>query len=137
MIEKIDMFYVREKCVVGVYNFFQDGTALIYNPNLAGNRDKQKNGELGKGWIKVKYNSLIPLEYCNLYGEHPGFMSPNEKNKIKRRLKITSAIWKCSNNKVFTDLDEAIAYEKTLIEEENKWLKKIEEEELYNVKEEV
>ena len=103
------MFFKKEESEVEVYHFFEDKTALIFSPSLAGKQN-------GNGWSKVKLSQLIPLEYFNK--ETNGFMSKTERNKIKDRLTLTKAVWTCSDGENFEDCDKAIAHEKETMEKE-------------------
>ena len=104
----IKMFYKKDNCLVEVYNFFEDKTALIFSPSIAGRQN-------GNGWEKVKISQIIPLEYYN--ENKKGFMSKTERNKIKERLVLSEAKWTCSDGVVFNDCDKAITHERNLMEE--------------------
>lgn len=84
----MQMYFKDDNAIVNVYQFFET-TALIFSPSLAGRQN-------GNGWIKVKHNKLIPLEYYNSCEDKTGFMSKTKKNKIKERLILTHAIWTCT-----------------------------------------
>ena len=102
------MFFKDDNAIVEVYQFFES-TVLIFSPSLA----RRQNGN---GWTKVKHNKLIPLEYYNSCEDKTGFMSNTKRNKIKRRLTLTSAIWTCTDGTNFNNCDDAIKYEAKLIE---------------------
>lgn len=105
------MFYKKDNAFVEVYNFFTKNgksMALIFSPSA--------QGKQGNGWIEVKPSQLIPEEYCNP-DVLKGFMSKTERNKIKKRLKLTSAIWTCSDGTDFSNIEDAICYEKKIMEE--------------------
>lgn len=101
------MFYKKDNAFVEVYKFFENGTALLFSPSLHGSR--------GNGWERVKYSQLIPEEYYDPAADK-GFMSKTEKNKIKKRLTLTHAIWTCTDGMEFFDCNEAIGHEKELME---------------------
>ena len=102
------MYYKKDNCLVKVYHFFEDKTALIFSPSAAGRQN-------GNGWEKVKISQIIPLEY---YDENKkGFMSKTERNKIKERLILSEAKWICSDGVTFNDCDKAITHERNLMEE--------------------
>jgi len=103
------MYFKKEGSEVEVYHFFENNTALIFSPSLAGRQN-------GNGWSKVKLGQLIPLEYFNK--ETNGFMSKTERNKIKDKLTLTKALWTCSDGESFEDCDKAIAHEKEVMEKE-------------------
>ena len=103
------MYFRKEGIEVEVYHFFENNTALIFSPSLAGKQN-------GNGWSKVKLGQLIPLEYFNK--ETNGFMSKTERNKIKSRLALTRALWTCSDGENFEDCDKAITHEKEVMEKE-------------------
>lgn len=107
----MQMYYKDDNAIVEVYNFFEGGGALIFSPSLAGKQN-------GNGWIKVKVNKLIPIEYYNACEDKSGFMSKTKKNKIKSRLTLTHATWTCTDGKEYNNCEEAIAHENTLMEEE-------------------
>ena len=104
------MFYKKDSCLVEVYNFFEDKTALIFSPSTAGRQN-------GNGWEKVKIGQLIPEEYYNVYSDT--FMSASTRTKIKRRLTLTQAKWACTDGVIFNDCDKAIAHERELMEKED------------------
>lgn len=107
------MFYKKDNTFVEVYNFFaKDGksVALIFSPSA--------QGKQGNGWIEVKPSQLIPKEYYDPTTVK-GFMSKTQRNKIKKRLSLTSAIWTCSDGTSFSDIENAIAHEKEIMEKEN------------------
>lgn len=103
------MYYRKNEIIVEVYHFFEDKTALIFSPDIAGRQN-------GNGWEKVKLSQLIPLEYFDEHDKR--FMSKTERNKIKERLTLTEAIWTCSDGIAFKDFDKAILHERELIEQE-------------------
>ena len=105
----MQMYYKKDNAFVEAYNFFENGTVLIFSPSLQGSR--------GNGWERVKNSQLIPMEYFDPAAVK-GFMSKTEKNKIKKRLTLTKAEWTCTDGKIFYDCEEAIAHEKELMEEE-------------------
>ncbi len=104
----MQMYYKKDNCLVEVYHFFEDKTALIFSPSTAGRQN-------GNGWEKVKISQIIPLEYYN--ENKKGFMSKTERNKIKERLVLSEAKWTCSDGVFFNDCDKAIAHERNLMEE--------------------
>lgn len=101
------MYFKRDNCLVEVYKFFEDKTALIFSPSTAGRQN-------GNGWEKVKISQIVPLEYYN--ENKKGFMSKTERNKIKERLVFSEAKWTCSDGVVFNDCDKAIKHEKEIME---------------------
>lgn len=103
------MYFKKDESEVEVYHFFENNTALIFSPSLAGRQN-------GNGWSKVKLGQLIPLEYFNK--ETNGFMSKTARNKIKDRLTLTKAVWTCSDGVDFKDCDKAIAHEKEVMKKE-------------------
>lgn len=105
----IKMFYINDACEVTVYQFFEDKTALIFSP-ISASRQKGKGG-----WLKVSVKNLLPLDFYSEYFNRKGFMSKTEKNKIKERLTLTQAVWTCSDGTSFTNCDEAIEYEKIIM----------------------
>lgn len=100
------LYYKKDNCMVEVYHFFEDRTALIFNPSLAGRCN-------GTGWDKVKISSLIPEEYADTYKK--GFTSTTEKNKIKKRLTLSYAEWTCTDGKIFNSCDDAIEHERKIM----------------------
>lgn len=107
----MQMYCKKYGCSVKVYRFFENRTALIFNPSLAGKQN-------GNGWDMIPLKTLIPLEY---YNEHKDscFMSKTERNKIKARLTLTKAEWACTDGLFFNDCNEAIAHEYELVKKEN------------------
>ena len=103
------MFYKKDNCLVEVYNFFEDKTALIFSPSTAGRQN-------GNGWEKVKMGQLIPEDYYDTHNNT--FISESARAKIKKRLVLTQAKWTCTDGTIFNDCDRAIAYERELIEKE-------------------
>ena len=103
----MQMFYKKENCIVEVYHFFENKTALIFSPNLAGKQN-------GSGWANVTIKNLIPIEY---YNEHKDnyFMSKSERNKIKERLILTKAEWTCTDGTSYNSCDDAINHEMEVI----------------------
>lgn len=100
------MYYKKDNCIVEVYHFFENGTALIFNPSLAGRSN-------GCGWNKVKMSQLIPEEYADEYKK--GFMSKTERNKIKERLVLIEATWVCTDGLYFNNFDNAIEHEREIM----------------------
>ena len=107
----IKMFYKKDNCLVEVYNFFEDKTALIFSPSIAGRQN-------GNGWEKVKVGQLIPEDYYDTYNNT--FISESVRTKIKKRLVLTYAKWTCTDGVIFNDCDKVIAHEHELMEKENK-----------------
>ena len=103
----MQMFYKNDKCIVEVYHFFENKTALIFSPPMASKLN-------GFGWVYTPMKNLIPLEY---YNEHKDncFMSKSEKNKIKERLTFTKAEWTCTDGLSFNSCDDAIKHEMEVI----------------------
>ena len=106
------MFHKKSNAIVYVYKIFENGNALIYSPEKAG----QTNGE--NGWEKVKIGSLVPVEYYEEHYKDKHFLSQTKLNKVARRLKLAQAVWETTDGTTFTDKKEAIDYELTLIEGE-------------------
>ena len=108
--ETITMWHKDYKCDVVIYEFNTEAngsfTALCYIPTLGG----QQNGQ---GWQKVKMSKLIPYPYAETYKTG---MSKTEKNKIKDMLKLTYSEWTCTDGNVFNNVEEAINYQRKLIE---------------------
>ena len=108
----MEMYYKRDGIIVEVYKFFENGSALIFSPSMAGKQN-------GNGWERIKVSQLIPLNYYN--ENKKGFMSKTERNKIKERLTLSSAQWTCSDGIVFNDCDKAIKHEyEIMTNEKNK-----------------
>jgi len=105
----IKMFHKKYNFLVDVYHFYDDKTALIFNPYLASKQN-------GNGWEKTKINVLIPEEYYNEFSKD--FVSKSQRNMIKKRLTLTSAVWTCTDGEDFTDCDAAIAHEKEIMGKE-------------------
>lgn len=105
----VKMFHKKYNFLVDVYHFYEDYTALIFNPSLAGKQN-------GNGWERTKMGNLIPEEYYNEFSKN--FVSKSQKNIIKKRLTLTSAVWTCTDGEDFTDCDAAIAHEKEIMEKE-------------------
>lgn len=103
----MQMFYKKDNCIIEVYHFFENKTALIFNPAIAGNQN-------GNGWSYVSIKTLIPMEY---YNEHKDnyFMSKSERNKIKERLTLTKAEWTCTDGTSYNSCDDAINHEMEVI----------------------
>ena len=102
------MYDKKSTNVVEAVDFYSDGTVLVYDPNLGARQN-------GNGWITIKRNRLIPVDYAEMFISG---MSKTEKNKIKERLILTNAWWKTTDGKVFDNLDNAIEHEKNLMESE-------------------
>ena len=101
------MFYKKDNCLVDVYHFFEDKTALIFSPVLGSRQN-------GNGWAKIKIGQLIPEDYYDK--NKNSFMSKTERNKIKEKLTLTHAIWTCTDGTSFEDCDKAIEHERLLNE---------------------
>lgn len=99
----MQMFHRKDNCIVEVYHFFENKTALIFNPCIAGHQN-------GNGWSYVSMKSLIPIEYYNEHKDN-GFMSKSERNKIKERLTLTKAEWTCTDGVSYDSCDAAINHE--------------------------
>ena len=99
------MYYRKNEIIVEVYHFFENKTALIFSPDIAGRQN-------GNGWECVKMSQLIPLEYFDEHDKR--FMSKTERNKIKERLTLTEALWTCSDGIAFKDFNKAILHEREL-----------------------
>lgn len=105
----ITMYYKQKSCNVEVYQFFENRTALIYDPDQAAQSK-------GNGWQIVSMKKLIPLGYLT---EDMKFESKTTKNKIKKRLTLSQAIWTCTDGTNFEDCEEAIAHERELMKIEH------------------
>ena len=94
--------------IVRVYEI-KDGEALVFN--------KAKFMKDNQGWMKVKVNKLVPMDF-ELYNKD--MPSATKQNKAKKRMKIESAVWLTSDGKRWPheDLELAIAYEINLMEAE-------------------
>lgn len=99
----MQMFSKNENRIVEVYKFFDNKTALIYNPLVASRQN-------GNGWCITPLKNLIPLEYYNEHKEN-FFLSKTEKNKIKERLTLTKAEWTCTDGTSFNSCEDAINHE--------------------------
>lgn len=58
-------------------------------------------------------SKFIPYSHAETYKTG---MSKTEKNKIKGMLKLTYSEWTCTDGNVFNDVEEAINYQRKLIE---------------------
>ena len=105
----ITMYFKQKNCNVDVYQFFENRTALVYDPHQAAQSK-------GNGWQIVSTKNLIPLDYLT---EDMKFESKTTKNKIKKRLTLSQAIWTCTDGTDFENCNEAIAYERKLMEAEH------------------
>lgn len=117
----IEMVFKSTGERVRVYAIHNDGpnrsVATVFVPSFAA---KSKNA--GNAWQTVQMSRLIPVDCWD--GE--AFISKNEKNKIKSRLKLISAEWECTDGTIYKheNLEEAIEYERALMKGE---VKEIEE----------
>jgi hypothetical protein len=105
------MYNKKDNTVVDIYHFNLDDTVTVYSSHLAARQN-------GNGWTKLKLKNLIPLDYYD--EEKKGYMSKIERNKIKERLTLTSAIWTCTDGASFSNCNEAISHEYKLFKEEEK-----------------
>lgn len=97
--------------VVDVYSIkHKDGKMIAIVFDLIKYRDTNN------GWDKIPLKKLVPMDTPSR-NEIP---SKNRINKIKRRLKIESAIWKTSDGQLFTHdhIDDAIKHEEMIMEQE-------------------
>ena len=98
------MYDKKSANIVEAVDFYSNGTVLIYNPNIGGD-----------GWVTIQRKRLIPVDYAE------ELIKAKEKSKInfyRNRLKLIYAEWETSDGKIFSNLDEAIEYEKELMEKE-------------------
>ena len=98
------MYDKRSANIVEAVDFYSNGTVLVYNPYIEGDR-----------WVTIQRKRLIPADYAT------EFIKAKEKaktNYYKNRLELIYAEWQTTDGKVFNNLDEAIEYEKKLIESE-------------------
>ena len=107
----IKMFYKNRKNEIEVYAFFENGKALIFD----GEKAHKQNGN---GWERVNISNLIPLDQVLI----DKWCSKSEKNKIKSKLRLVDATWETTDGKLFnhTDLENAIVWQKNLMENEEK-----------------
>ncbi len=105
----MEMYYKKNDMIVEVYKFFENGSALIFSPSVAGKQN-------GNGWERIKVSQLIPLKYYN--ENKKGFMSKTERNKIKERLTLSSATWTCTDGQIFSNCTEAIKHEYEIVADE-------------------
>lgn len=105
----VEMFDKRTTNFVDAYAFYNDKTVLIFNPQLA----KTNTGH--NGWEVIARKHLIPAEYVDILGN---FVSKTERNKIKKRLSLTKAVWECTDGESYDDIEEAITHEKGLMDSE-------------------
>lgn len=103
------MFYTTRSEFVEVCAIYQDRTAMIFDPYIA-----SKTGS-SNAWVIVKLSKPIPEDYVNREGK---FESKTEKNKLKARLTLHNAEWETTDGNVFTDVDDAIEYERHLVGKE-------------------
>ena len=102
------MYDKKSTNVVEAVDFYSDGTVLVYDPNLGARQN-------GNGWITIKRNRLIPVDYAEMFING---ISKTEKNKIKERLTLTNAWWIATDGRAFDNIDDAIKYEKKLMDDE-------------------
>lgn len=103
------MFYTARNEFVEVCAIYQDRTAMIFDPYIA-----SKTGPSG-AWVIVKLSKLIPEDYVNREGK---FESKTEKNKLKARLTLHNAEWEATDGSLFTNVEDAIEYERHLVNRE-------------------
>lgn len=103
------MFYTTRSEFVEVCAIYQDRTAMIFDPYIA-----SKTGPSG-AWVIVKLSKLIPEDYVNREGK---FESKTEKNKLKARLALHNAEWETTDGNFFTNVEDAIEYERHLVGKE-------------------
>ena len=99
------MFYATRNEFVEVCAIYQDRTAIIFDPYIA-----SKTGHSG-AWVIVKLSKLIPEDYVN---REDKFESKTEKNKLKARLTLHNAEWEATDGSLFTNVEDAIEYERHL-----------------------
>ena len=98
------MYDKKSTNIVEAVDFYSNGTVLVYNPSIEGDR-----------WVTIQRKRLIPADYA------VEFIKAKEKaktNYYKNRLELIYAEWQTTDGKVFNNLDEAIEYEKKLMESE-------------------
>ena len=95
--------------IVKVYDI-TDGMATIF--------DKEQFMKSDQGWVKVKVNKLVPMEF-ELHNSTT--TSQTTKNKAKKRMHLEDATWKTSDGKLWSHdiIEDAIAHEIELMNEEN------------------
>ena len=83
--------------------------AICYDPSQA-----STNG--GNGWTRVPMKTLIPEAYVDK--TNFVFRSKTERNEIKSKLKLVSAIWETEDGQQFAheNIEEAIAHQKELMD---------------------
>lgn len=101
----VELFSKVSHCTVRVYSFFDNKTALVFDPNQAGRCN-------GNGWQTIALKKLIPLEYVT----NDMYMSKTTKNQIKERLVLSHAVWTCTDGTSFDNCEAAIDYERALME---------------------
>lgn len=108
MINYVEMQLRPSGELVKVYDI-TDGQATIWSDS----QFIQCNG----GWMKVKVNRLVPVEYPL---NNKNYVSKTQKNKAKSRMHLEDAIWKTTDGQLWKheNLDEAVAHELELMDKE-------------------
>lgn len=78
--------------------------------------DTEQAGRCGQGWCRMRLKDLVPAAHANpITGQ---FMSKSERNRIKEKLQIVSATWKCTDGELYDHsmLNEAIEHQRNLEE---------------------
>ena len=92
---------------VEVYSYLPDGkNAYGFIPNRV-----NENGK--GGWNTIQLKTLIPEAYADKY--IAGFHSKTERNRIKQRLELALALWRCTDGSWAINLDDAIDHERELM----------------------
>ncbi len=95
------MFYTARNEFVEVCAIYQDRTVMIFDLYIA-----SKTGP-SSAWVIVKLSKLIPEDYVNREGK-------TEKNRLKARLTLHNAEWEATDGSLFTNVEDAIEYERHL-----------------------
>lgn len=95
---------------VEVHQFFDDNTALVYDPYMA----SQQNGN---GWQRRKLARLIPYPDADIF--KLGIQSKTEYNKAKSKLKLLDAEWQTEDGLVFdhAHINDAVEHQLALMQE--------------------
>lgn len=96
-----------------VYDYITEGHtyAICYDTDQA--------GRCGQGWCKMRLKDLVPEAHANKTTGQ--FESKTERNKIKSKLTLVAATWRCTDGTLFDHsmIDDAIEYQKRLMESES------------------
>lgn len=78
--------------------------------------DTEQAGSCGQGWCRMRLKDLVPEAHANKFTGQ--YMSNTKRNAVKRQLKLSDAVWTCTDGITYDHrhLDDAIEHQRQIME---------------------